>query len=135
MKIVRMILQSIGLFLQTYFFIETYRLHTEGLVMFLEKPIESTWFSLLFTFFIVTACELLFFIEAVIYVIYKRNWCSFINLSLVIINAAIFMTLAYYSDIGTTICISFYVLLLVFRIICFTLNVIDISKNARKKHI
>lgn len=39
------------------------------------------------------------------------------------------MTLAYYSTVGTVVCIVFYALLFVFRIINLISNVVDIARR------
>ena len=126
MKIARLPIQVIAILLQIYFIVETIRLHTCGYVVYMGEPIESSWFSMLFTLVIVTGCEILSLIDAILFVISKKKAYSIIYLLLVVLNAFLFMTMAYYSDVGTMICMSFYALLFVLRIINFVRNSIEV---------
>lgn len=128
-KIIRLPFQSIALFLQIYFIVETIRLYVCGYVMYMGEPIESAWFSMLFTLLVVVACEVVSLIDAILFVISKKNLYSKMYLGLVLINACFFMTMAYYSVVGTTICLSFYAMLFVLRGVNLVLNSIDILKK------
>ena len=129
MKYIRLPIQVIALLLQIYYFIETIRLYTCGYVVYGGKPIESSWFSLLFTLLVVFACEILSFADAVLLLVSKRNIYNFIYLAATVENAFLFMGLAYYSTVGTIVCISFYALLFIARIVNLVLNLIQIIKN------
>jgi len=129
MKIARLPLQVLSLFLQVYFFIETVRLHAHGYVLYMGEPVESAWSSMLFTLLIVVACEIIAFADAGLYVISKHNFYSIFYLILIIINAVMFMEMAYYSTIGTTICLSFYAIVFVFRVVNLFLNFISIPRD------
>ena len=131
--IVRLPLQIIALLLQFYFIVETIRLYCCGYVTYMGDPVESSWFSMLFTLIVVAACEVVSFVEAIIFVRTKRNVYSKIYLALVIVNACCFMTMAYYSTLGTIICLLFYAILFVLRIINFVINLIDLRKKRYAK--
>ena len=120
--IVRLPLQIIALLLQFYFIVETIRLYCCGYVIYEGEPIESSWFSMLFTLLVVVACEVLSFVEAILFASFKKNVYSKIYLAFVIVNACCFMTMAYYSTPGTIICLSFYAILTVLRIVNLTFN-------------
>ena len=122
MKIARLPFQLIALLLQSYFIVET-------IGMFVIEQTEEKWFSMLFTLLIVIACEVFSFIDILLFVISKHNKYSFINLAVFIINALLFMTVIYYSSVGTVIGLSFYVVLFVIRIVNLVLNSIDILKK------
>ena len=121
-KVVRIPFQIIALLLQTCFFIKT-------IDLFLNKTGEDAWFSMLFTLLIVIACEVVSFIEIVLFVISKHNVYSFINLALFIINVILFMTVIYYYSVGTVIGLSFYAVIYILRIVNLVLNVIDTCKK------
>ena len=93
------------------------------------EPVSSGWFSMLFTLVIVVGCEVISFLDAFLFVISKRNKYSVIYLILVILNALLFMTLAYYSMPGTVICLISYGVLFILRIINLGLNAIDIIRK------
>ena len=131
MKYIRLPIQITALFLQTYFFVETIRLHICGYIVYGGRPMESAWFSMLFTLLVVVACEILSFTDAVLSLISNRNVCNFIYLAAIVVNAILFMSLAYYSTVGTIVCISFYALLFVARIVNLILNLTQIIKNRR----
>lgn len=128
--LVRLPFQIIALLFQIYFIVETIRLHFSGYVMCMGEPIESAWFSMLFTLLVVVACEVVSFIDAILFINLKKNLYSKIYLALVITNACCFMTMAYYSTVGTAICLSFYAVLFVLRVINLIMNFIDILKKA-----
>lgn len=128
-KKLRLPLQIIAILLQVYFIIETARLYTCGYVMFMGEPVGPGWFSMLFTLVIVVGCEVISFLDAFLFVISKRNKYSVIYLMLVILNALLFMTLAYYSMPGTVICLVYYAVLFILRIINLGLNVVDIVRK------
>lgn len=128
-KTVRLLLQGTALFFQVYFFIEILRLYSRGYVLFAGEAIESSWFSMLFTLLVVIATEFLNFIDSVIYIVLKRNIYSVVNLVLLICNAIFFMSLAYYTTIGTIICITFYIFLFIVRIINFILGMVKAFKK------
>ncbi len=130
MKIARLPIQVIALLLQIYFFVETIRLNICGYVIYMGEPIESAWFSMLFTLLVVIACEVVSLVDAILFVVSKTNTYSILYLVLVIINAALFMTMAYYSDVGTTICLAFYAILFVLRIINLILNSVEVLKRS-----
>ena len=131
--IVRLPLQIIALLLQFYFIVETIRLYCCGYVMYEGEPIESSWFAMLFTLIVVVACEVLSFVEAILFASFKKNVYSKIYLALIIVNACCFMSMAYYSTLGTIICLSFYAILFVLRIINFVINLIDLRKKRYAK--
>ena len=128
-KILRVPFQVIALIIQSYFIIETIRLYTVGYVVFNGNAVGNPWFSLLFTLLIVIACEVVSFIEVVLFVISKHNMYSFINLALFILNAILFMTVIYYYAVGTVIGLSLYASIYILRIVNLVLNVIDIFKK------
>ena len=122
-KLIRIPFQIIALFLHTYFVFKT----TE---MFLNKTGEDAWFSMLFTLLIVIACEVVSFIDIILFVISKHNIYSYINLSLFIINVIFFMTANYYYSVGTVIGLSLYAALYILRVVNLVLNFIDICKKS-----
>ena len=73
-KLIRIPFQIIALLLHTYFVFKT----TEA---FLNKTGEDALFSMLFTLLIVIACEVVSFIDIILFVISKHNIYSYINLS------------------------------------------------------
>ena len=122
-KLIRIPFQIIALLLHTYFVFKT----TE---MFLNKTGENAWFSMLFTLLIVIACEVVSFIDIILFVISKHNIYSYINLSLFIINVIFFMTVNYYYSVGTVIGLSLYAALYILRVVNLVLNFIDICKKS-----
>ena len=122
-KLIRIPFQIIALLLHTYFAFKT----TE---MFLNKTGEDAWFSMLFTLLIVIACEIVSFIDIILFVISKHNIYSYINLSLFIINVIFFMTVNYYYSVGTVIGLSLYAALYILRVVNLVLNFIDICKKS-----
>ena len=122
-KLIRIPFQIIALLLHTYFVFKT----TE---MFLNKTGEDAWFSMLFTLLIVIACEVVSFIDIILFVISKHNIYSYINLSLFIINVIFFMTVNYYYSVGTVIGLSLYAALYILRVVNLVLNFIDICKRS-----
>ena len=122
-KLIRIPFQIIALLLHTYFILKT-------IDMILNKSGEEGWFALLFTLLIVIACEVVSFIDIILFIISKHNIYSFINLALFIINAILFMTVIYYYSIGTVIGLSLYAALYILRIVNLALNFIDICKNS-----
>ena len=121
-KLIRIPFQIIALLLHTYFVFKT----TE---MFLNKTGEDAWFSMLFTLLIVIACEVVSFIDIILFVISKHNIYSYINLSVFIINVIFFMTVNYYYSVGTVIGLSLYAALYILRVVNLVLNFIDICKK------
>ena len=71
--IIRFPFQIIALLLQIYFIVETIRLYFCGYVMYMGESIESAWFSMLFTLLVVIACEMVSFIDAILFVSFKKN--------------------------------------------------------------
>ena len=128
--IIRLPFQIIALLLQIYFIVETIRLYLCGYVMYMGEPIESAWFSMLFTLVVVVVCEVVSFIEAILFVSFKKNLYSKIYLALTIANACCFMTMAYYSTVGTTICLLCYAILFVLRVVNLVMNFFDLLKKA-----
>ena len=122
-KLIRIPFQIIALLLHTYFVFKT----TE---MFLNKTGEDAWFSMLFTLLIVIACEVISFIDIILFVISKHNIYSYINLLLFIINVIFFMTVNYYYSVGTVIGLSLYAALYILRVVNLVLNFIDICKKS-----
>ena len=122
-KLIRIPFQIIALLLHTYFVFKT----TE---MFLNKTGEDAWFSMLFTLLIVIACEVVSFIDIILFVISKHNVYSYINLSLFIINVIFFRTVNYYYSVGTVIGLSLYAALYILRVVNLVLNFIDICKKS-----
>ena len=131
-KIFRLPFQALALLLQLYFIIETIRLYICGYVVYMGDPIESSWFSMLFTLIVVVACEVVSMLDAIMFVVIKRSKYSVVYLVLILINAFIFMSMAYYSAIGTITCLSSYAILFVLRIINLVSNCIDIFKSSHK---
>ena len=131
-KILRLPFQVLALLLQLYFIIETIRLYICGYVVYMGEPIESSWFSMLFTLIVVVACEVVSMLDAIMFVAIKRSKYSVVYLVLILINAFIFMSMAYYSAIGTITCLSSYAILFVLRIINLVSNCIDIFKSSHK---
>ena len=132
MKIVRLPIQMIALLLQTYFIVETIHLYTRGYVTFMGTSVENVWFSLLFTLLVVVACEVVSFVDVVLFVASKHNVYSFIYLALFAINAICFMTLAYNSGFGTIFCMVLYAILFVLRIVNCVLNVMELVKTCKR---
>ena len=122
-KSIRIPFQIIALLLHTCYIFNT-------IDVFLNKSGEEGWFALLFTLLIVIACEVVSFIDIILFIISKHNIYSFINLALFIINAILFMTVIYYYSIGTVIGLSLYAALYILRIVNLALNFIDICKNS-----
>ena len=118
-KIARIPFQVIALLLQTFFIFKT-------IEMMMYKSGEEAWFALLFTLLIVVACEIVSFVDIILFVISKHNIYSFINLAIYIINAVLFMTVIYYDPIGTVIGLSLYAVLFILRIINLVKNSMDI---------
>ena len=123
LKIIRIPFQLIALMVHTYFIVKTVEL-------FLNKTGEDAWFSLLFTLLIVIACEVVSFIDIILFVISKHNIYSYINLLLFIINVIFFMTVNYYYSVGTVIGLSLYAALYILRVVNLVLNFIDICKKS-----
>ena len=117
-KLIRIPFQIIALLLLTYYIFKT-------IDMFLNKTGEDAWFSMLFTLLIVIACEVVSFIDIILFVISKHNIYSYINLSLFIINVIFFMTVNYYYSVGTVIGLSLYAALYILRVVNLVLNFID----------
>ena len=127
---IRLPFQIIALLLQCYMIVETVRLFLQGYVMYMGAPIESPWFSMLFTLLVVTASEAVSLIDAILFVTCKKSPYAKIYLGLVIANACCFMTMAYYSTVGTTICLVFYGILFVLRVVNLCMNCGDILEDA-----
>ena len=131
MKKLRLIIQVIALLLQVYFIVETVRLCIDGYAVYMGQPIESSWYSMLFTLIIVTACEVVSFVEAIIFNEMKKSKYSKLYLALVIVNGILFMTMAYYSTVGTTICMISYAVIFILRIVNLVTSCIDVFKKTR----
>lgn len=129
-NIIRLPFQAIALILQTYFIVETIRLYLYGYVMYEGEPIEDSWFAMLFTLLVVAVCETISFVETLLFVKAKKSDYSKFYLILFIINALCFLTMAYYSVIGTTICMVCYGILFIVRIVNLVLNVVDVFKKS-----
>ena len=127
--LIRLPLQLLMMFLQTYFFIETVRLYLYGYVMYAGEPIESSWFSMLFTLLVVTGCELVAFVESILLLASKQGKRRFLYFVMVLINAMVFVTCAYYTTVGTIVCLVFYLLLYLFRIVHLISNLSCIFKK------
>ena len=124
LKIIRIPFQLIALMFHTYFIVKTVEL-------FLNKlGGEEGWFALLFTLLIVIACEIVSFIDIILFVISKHNIYSYINLLLFIINVIFFMNVNYYYSVGTVIGLSLYAALYILRVVNLVLNFIDICKKS-----
>ena len=123
-KQIRIPFQIIALLLHTYYIFKT-------IDMFLNKTGEDAWFSMLFTLLIVIACEVVSFIDIILFVISKHNIYSYINLSLFIINVIFFMTVNYYYSVGTVIGLSLYAALYILRVVNLVLNFINICKKSQ----
>lgn len=135
MRIIRLLIQSTVLFFGSYFFIETYRLLTKGYILYLGKLLNS-WSSLIFSLVVAAACEFLLLVDSVINVILKENLYGYIYLAAVIINAVLFLKLAYNSTVGTIICFSFFALLFIINLVNLILSIIQLfSKNKDKSSI
>ena len=122
MKEARLPFQIFALLLQVWFIIETIK-------MLLYKSGEEGWFALLFTLLIVIACEVVSFVDIILFVISKHNLYSFINLALYVVNAVLFMTVIYYDSVGTVIGLSLYAVIFILRIINLVQNFMDIVKE------
>ncbi len=122
-KSVRIPFQIIALLLQSYFIFLTVDL-------FLNKSGEGAWSALLFTLLIVIACEVVSFVDIILFVISKHNIYSFINLALFIVNVILYMNVTYYSSIGTIIGLLLYAALYIIRIVNLVLNLIDTCKTS-----
>lgn len=129
MKIIRLPLQLLALLLQLYFFIETVRLHVCGYVMYMGEPIGTSWFSMLFTLLLVVVCEIISFVDAMLFVKTKKTKFSKLYLALIIINALCFTVMMYYTATGTIICLASYALLFAIRIRNLANNTADIIKR------
>lgn len=129
MKYVRLPIQVTAILLQIYFFVETIRLYTNGYVMFLGTPVDSGFNSMLFLLLVVIACEVISFVEAILFVIAKRNIYPKLYMALLLVNAYIFCTMAFYDQTKTIICLSVYAVLFVFRIVNLILNSVAILKK------
>ena len=113
---IRLPIQIIALLIQIDFALKTIQLFDHGYVECLGQPMNS-FESIIFTLILVVACEVVFLADAVLFAVFKRNVYSFVYLALYVANAAIFMTMAYYSEAGTTICFVSYCLLFVLRVL------------------
>lgn len=131
MKIVRLPLQILALLLHTYFIVETVRLFVDSYILHPGESSEEGWFAMLFTLLIVIACEVISFLDVIIFVITEFGVYSIIYLVLMIANAYCFMNLAYYSAAGTIISMTLYAILYVLRIINLVHNSADLLKKLR----
>lgn len=129
-NIIRLPFQVIALILQTYFIVETIRLYLYGYVMYQGEAIEDSWFAMLFTLTVVAVCETISFVETLLFVKAKKSEYSKFYLILFIVNASCFLTMAYYSVIGTTICMVCYGILFIVRIVNLVLNFVNVFKKS-----
>lgn len=126
---IRLPLQLLMLFLQTYFFIETVRLYLHGYIMYAGEPIENAWFAMLFTLLVVVACEIVAFIDGILFLISKPSAYSIVYFIMIIFNALVFITCAYYTTPGTILCMIIYGVLFIARILNLIFNLINICKR------
>ncbi len=98
--------------------------------MYMGEPIGTSWFSMLFTLLVVVGCEIISFIDAILFVKTKKTKFSKLYLALIIINALCFRGMMYYTAPGTIICLVSYALLFAIRIRNLVENTADIIKRA-----
>ena len=122
----RLPLQVIALFLHVYAIVEIIRVN---LYILNTEPPENSFHAAIFTLIIVTACEFLSLLDAILLLQSKKNKYPKIYLALIIINAFFFMGLAYNGTVETVICLSFYIILLIIRIVNLVLNAKEILKK------
>ena len=132
MKLIRLPIQITALILQIYFAVQTIFIHTCGHAFFGGRPVGSAWYSVLFTLVIVAICEVLSLIDVILFIISKRSKYSVVYASLFAVNALGFMTAAYYSSIGTVVCMTIYALLFVLRVANLISSVADLVKASRE---
>ena len=122
----RLPLQVIALFIHVYAIVEIIRVN---LYILNTEPPENSFHAAIFTLIIVTACEFLSLLDAILLLQSKKNKYPKIYLALIIINAFFFMGLAYNGTVETVICLSFYIILLIIRIVNLVLNAKEILKK------
>lgn len=123
----RLPLQMLIIFLQIVFFLETVRLHMYGYIVLLGI-VYTDWNAMLSTLVLVAYTEFISFGEALLFFQSQRNAHSILNLVAVFVNAVLFCTMAYYTEIGTIMCLAFYGALLVLRVVNLICNICDIRK-------
>ena len=128
LSLIRLPLQLLMLFLQTYFFIETLRLNLHGYIMYAGEPMENSWFAMLFTLLVVVACELLALADGVLLLITKPTVYNIVYFIIILFNAFVFTTCVYYTTVGTIFCMIIYAVLFIARILNLIFNLIDICK-------
>ena len=116
MRNARFTAQIVVLVLQIYFFVQTLLLHTTGSAVFPFKPIGDGWTSMKFTLMVVLFCEIFALADAILALLSRRSIYGFAYLALLLINAYLFRTMAYYSTAGTVVCMILYTVLFVLRI-------------------
>ena len=119
-RFIRLPLQIIVIINQIIFFIETVRLFVHGYVVIWGQTVEQSWEAMLSTLMLVAICEVVSFLEAVLFFVSERCRHSLLYIAAVFFNAILFLTMAYYSyysEVGTVICIVSYFILFVFRIV------------------
>ena len=129
MNNVRLTAQIVAISLQIYFFIQTILFLACGYAIFPFKPIESAWLSMVFTFFIVIACEIFALTEGILLVISTRSICSYAYVAATVIIAAVFLRFSYYNTPGTVISLSLYSALFIWRAVNLTRDLITICKK------
>ena len=97
--------------------------------MYAGEPIENAWFAMLFTLLVVVACEIVALIDGVLLLIAKPSAYSIVYFILILFNAFVFMTCAYYTTPGTILCMIIYAILFIARIANVILNLINICKR------
>ena len=128
MKKIRLLLQALALGLQIWFVVETVNLNVRGYVTY-QGVTMNQWFSMLFTLLIVIMCEVVSFVEAALFAFIHKSKYSWIYAGLVILNAVLFCNLAYYTVPGTVVCLVFYGVLFVIRILNLVQNGIGIFRK------
>ena len=131
MKLTRWFFQAATLFLQTRFFVETFRLHWDGYVILLGDENRHPFFAMLSTLLIVIACELVSLVDLVLFFESKKNKFCYVYLGLFLLNALFFVTMAYYSTAGTIVCMVSYGVLYVARLVNWVLNSVEVGRELR----
>lgn len=131
MKNARLPLQILALFLHVRFAMETLRLHLRGYVIFFGETNDDAWTAMLATLAIVTVCETISLVEAILFAASTQTKYAKAYLVMVVINAGLFITMAYYTTPGTVVCMASYAVLLVLRVINLVFSATDAARRLR----
>ena len=123
----RLPLQAIALFLHIYAIIEIIRV---SIYIFNTESAQNAFHAAIFTLIIVSVCEFLSLLDAILLLQSKKNKYSKIYLALIFINAFFFMGLIYNGTVETVICLSFYIILLIIRIVNLVLSSVEALKKS-----